>query len=252
MRASAVVIRIFALTLLSTASFAQEYPRWFLDQGDLPCAGAAVGITATPYYPDSTGGQGLLLAAENAVRYRAMTISGTMAYFTSEGGGTCVVSSTVTESFDTALVENAAKSMKLLTSYSSLGLTLVLAGPSGCDVPGQFMRMVRVGRSNTPSWVTELPPDQKISYAVGISEPFYYEESSWTEAEKNARLELARMAHSRMRGVDYLQRNDSGVSSGSAIRDEDLGSTTLRGVRVLHRWRNPANSLFYVLMGTPR
>jgi len=247
----AVAIRIFALALLSTASFAQEYPRWFLDQGDLPCGGAAVGITATPYYPDSTGGQGLLLAAENAVRYRALTIGGRMAYITTEAG-TCVVASTVMESFDTSLVEGVTKSMKLRSSFSTGGLMLVLASSSRCDVPEQFLRIVRVDRSDLPSWVTTLPPDDDMSYAVGISESFYYEQSSWNEAEKNARLELARMSHSHLRGVGYLQRYDSGISIGSDIREEDLGTTVLHGVRVLRRWRNPSMRLFYVLLGMPR
>jgi hypothetical protein len=251
MRVFAVVIRIFALALLSTASFAQEYPRWFLDQGEIPCGGIAVGITATPYYPDTTGGQGLLLAAENAARYRALTVSGRMAYITSEAG-TCVVASTVKESFDTSLVERVANSMKLRASYSIGGLMLVLAGPSQCDVPEQFLHTVRVDRSDLPSWISTLPPDDDMLYAVGISEPYYYEQSSWYEAEKNARLELARMSHSRMFGVGYLQRYDSGISIGSDIREEDLGATMLHDVRVLRRWRNPSTRLFYVLLGMPR
>ena len=246
-----MAIRIVALALIPAAVFAQEYPRWFLDQGDLPCVGAAVGITATPYYPDSTGGQGLLLAAENAVRYRAMTVSGNKSYFTSEGG-TSVVGSTVTESFDTSLVEKAAKSMKVLASFSRDRLTLVLAGSSGCDVPEQFLRMVRVDRPDTPAWINTLPRGDEMYYALGVSESFYYEQSSWTEAEKNARLELARMSHSRLRGVEYTQRNESGVSGGTTIRDEDLGSTTLYGIRVLCRWRNPSTNLFYALLGMPR
>ncbi len=252
MSAFAIGIRVAGLSLLLwDVCRAQEYPRWFLDEGDIPCTGCAVGVAEKPYYPDSTGGAGFVMGVENCVRNQMLKIEGKKEYMSTEDG-TMVLSTTVAEEFDSSQIEPLSRTLKLLATFSYSSFFATLIGPSECSIPSSFLVNTSMAGMPQPSWVSAPPHDSRFHYAVGSSESYYYEWSSWNEAEKNARLELARSIHSKVREVGYVQNSESLSSGELVIRDEDLGNTTLRDIRVLHRWRNPANDVFYVLLRMPK
>ena len=229
---------------------AQVYPKWFLEQGDLGCAGSAAGVAAASYFPDSTGGEAFRMGVENCVRNHRVTIQGGKQLFTTEEG-TMVVSTTVRESFDTSRVEVCARSAKILARFSGSAYAIVLAGQADCPVPAQLLKLVSVDSLAPPAWVSAPPRDALFDYACGMSEPYFYEASCWMEAEKNARLELARSVSSKLRSVEKLEKDETYGVSEMSVRDEDL-SVTLRDIEVVHRWRSAKTRLYYVLIRSPR
>lgn len=233
-----------------TAVRCQVYPKWFLDQVDLPCAGSTAGVAVSSYYPDSSGGQAFLTAVENRARELSVTIKGTKEYLSTETG-TMVVSTSVTESFDTSAVEPLKKSTKKIAEFAHGPYSIVLVGGGGCSLPHGLTRKVSVDSLPVPAWVEAPPQDDRYVYASGVSETCFYEASAWAAAEKNARLELARSLSLHVRGEERFERFGNVGRVEFSVRDESI-ALTLRNVRVLRRWRDTRLGVYYVLIGLPR
>ena len=246
--------RVFLCAVSSAAlaghGTAQVYPKWFLDQGDLGCAGSAAGVAVASYYPDSTGGEAFRAGVENFVRNRCVMITGGKQLLATEEG-TTVVSTTVRESFDTSQVEPCARSARVLARFSCTAYAIVLAGSVDCPVPAPLLKLVSIDSLPPPVWVWNPPEDSVFNYACGMSEPYFYEASCWMEAEKNARLELSRSISSKIRSIEKLDKDEIYGASEISVRDEDI-SATLRDIEVIHRWRSLRSRLYYVLIRSPR
>ncbi len=242
-------IGIAALLLLCPFSRAQVYPRWFLNPEEIPCEPAAIGVAPTGYYPDSTGGA-FQNAVMNALRAEEEAVEGSKQFF-SAGDGTAEVGTSVHETLDTSRLESLFKSLKTVRMFAIGEMTAVLAGTGGCGLSGGMDALVPLASLGTPAWTRMLPADQRFEYAVGISEPYYYESSSWLEAEKNGRLELARSLRTQVRIRQRLVTDAVLGSRYDAVWDETL-TVTLRGARVVRRWRDPSTDLFMVLLRMPK
>ncbi len=228
---------------------AQMYPRWFLFPDEIPCGTFAIGMAPTPYYPDSSGGEAFLSGVVNAVRSDELTIEGTKEYGATDVGVTAI-STDVQEIIDSAKIDLFAKSLKLLDLRTIGETTLALVGHADCQFPDSLKNAKRPSR-RSPAWLASLPQDSQYYYAVGMSEPAYYEFSAWLEAEKHARLELAKSVRSTVRGVDRMEAGASGDEAYSSVQDEKI-SITLRGVQVARRWKDPKTRLYAVLLRIPR
>jgi hypothetical protein len=206
-------------------------------------------MAQTPYYPDSSGGLAFRTAAENALRSEEITIEGTKVYGATTDG-IAALSTTVVEMVDSSRLETLTKLLKLRSLQEVGGMTLALVSPDECALPPPLVQLMRMPKE-APAWVSLLPQDARKVYALGMSEPSYYEFSAWLEAERHARLELAKSVRSTERGVAELETESSGEEAYSSLNDEKI-EVTLRGIRVIGRWRDSRTNLYAVLVSMPR
>jgi hypothetical protein len=241
---------VFALMLVTAVpGSAQRYPRWFLYPDQIQCPGFTIGAAPKEYYSDSSGGQAFVAAVENAVRASEVTLEGAKAYGATDEW-TIAVSSTVVETFDGSAVKGLRKSYKPIEIRDVNDMTIVLAAQGGCSLPGPLSEIMPMP-TVPPPWIAALPQDKSFVYALGMSEPSYYESSSWLEAEKHARLELAKSISSQHTAISHNQTASSGETSYDEVNDERL-SVTLRGTSVVARWIDPGTRLFAVLLKMPK
>ena len=233
---------VFAWVLLVYAAPApaQEYPRWFLRQGDLSCPLCAAGYGQPSMYLDTTGGPAFQNGVMNAVIFQGSTFTGSEGFWTAEFG-TMVFGSSVTEEYDTAAVEVALRTLKPLHQFRSPKFTLVLAGNPACPLSDPDRATINIRNVPRPSWVERPPQSPTHLYAVGMSAEYFYETSSWLMAEKTARRELARSVSSALRGLQRMSK------VGQEVRDETI-TCRLREVQVIERWKDPVKRIHYVLV----
>jgi hypothetical protein len=236
----ACLILAWVLTASATVAFAQEYPRWFLRQGDIPCAFKGVGYGQPGWYVDTTGGPAFRDAVKNAIVYHSCTIKGSESFWTAEFG-TMVMGSTVVEEYDTTAAEENTVGLRVLDQFRSPKCQLVLAGETGCMMSPADRAPVNVRAIPRPAWVEQPPSSPTHFYAVGMSAEFFYESSSWELAEFTARRELARNVSTGVRGVQRVS------TVGEEHRDATL-SCQLQDVQVMERWKDPIKRIHYVLV----
>jgi hypothetical protein len=233
----------FIMIFVTTVSFglSQEYPRWFLFQGEVHSKWKAVAITqGASYQRDSAIALGFRKGCEILARYTKMEISGGQAFWETEAG-TFAMGSNYTETFDTSLVEQFIGSSKILDAYSDKTKTFVLVGDSLYALDGEVAGKVNVKDIKEPAWTERLPENPQYVYGVGLSQEYFYEQSSWLAAEKNAYMSIAR---SMFVNLQAMQKKD--WREGQDIRNEDLNAQ-LNGIEVLARWRDLKRKIFYVL-----
>jgi hypothetical protein len=234
---------VVCLTLCAISSLAQSYPAWFLNQGSLTCESAVVGYANPSYYPDSAIAQAVRNAIVNAGRLRATRVSGGQAFWSTEGG-MFWMGSNIREDFDSMLSAERG-SWKILDAFTTPGFVAVLYGDSACIVDPSARAIVRVP-SKPPLWTETLPNDDRFFYAVGLAPEYYYETSSWQEAEQSARLSLARTVHTRIKSLQKVAGRE-----GQEVREEET-HVTLERLQVVARWRDVRQKIFYVLIRMPK
>lgn len=239
--------RVVELVLLSvvfySGSSSQVYPRWFLSQGDFRCPQAVVGYANASFYPDSAVAYARRSGIINLARNRHMEIKGGQIFWSTEAG-TFWMGSDFREQFDTSAVELVASSIRVLDRFVTKDFVAVLLGDSTCRLDDVLRKMLFPKALSSP-WVESLPSDDRYYYAVGLSPEYYYESSSWTEAEKLARRNLARSVYISIKSLQKAGRE------GQEIKHEEM-SVSLRGIEVVARWRDVEKQVFYVLIRAPK
>ncbi|MEW5799589.1 MAG: LPP20 family lipoprotein [Bacteroidota bacterium] len=221
--------------------FGQDYPRWFLFPRDVGCARSITIITQPPtFYRDSAISHGFRLGCDLLARYTMMQISGGQTFWATEAG-IHSMGARYEQWYDTALTDVYQSTLKVIDSYIDKQKTLVLVGDKQCAVDDKARTMIRLDKIVQPRWVEQLPEDQQYIYAVGFSEEFYYEISSWQTAEKNAYMSLARSMHVKMQS---MQKRDA--IEAQDIRNEEI-NVTLMNVEILERWKDTKKKAFYTL-----
>ncbi|NUN71071.1 MAG: LPP20 family lipoprotein, partial [Bacteroidetes bacterium] len=233
-------IRSVALLLiLVSAAVAQEYPRWFLEQGSIPCGMKAVAVMRAPsLYRDSAVALAFRTGCELLAKYTTVTIKGGQAFWTTEAGVHSMGAS-YTETYDSTMGEQLQSSLRILDAFVDKQKTIVLLGDSSaCRVEEGMKESVRISSVPQPEWVEKLPSHKQYHYGVGTSEDYYYESSSWQRAEQNALMALARATRST---VASLQKKNAVESQD--LFNEDL-DVQLRRVEVIARWRDVKKRVF--------
>jgi hypothetical protein len=149
------------------------------------------------------------------------------------------------EQYDTAASESALSLLAPVDTLVNSSMTLVLLADKGCQLDRSILRRVAI-RPEAPPWTETLPQNAQYVYAVGVTSEYYYEVSSWMEAERNARRNLARSV---VVAVASLQKLSS--REGQDIRREEV-SVSLHNIGVVARWRDRVNGIFYVLLRAPK
>ncbi|MFH0992107.1 MAG: LPP20 family lipoprotein [bacterium] len=227
---------------IQTAS-AQEYPAWFLNQGVLRCGRTVVGFANTAFYKDSAIAFALRNGAEDAGRMAKTKIQGGQIYWSTEGG-TFWMGADFREQFDSSAAQTALTSFTPIDTFISSSLVLVLFANAPCELDVALRSHGRIN-ARAPSWTETIPRDTNYLYAVGIAPEYYYEISSWREAERIARRNLAGNVHIKIRALQKLTAYE-----GQDIRHEEI-SVTLKDIQVVARWRDLGKKIFYVLIRMP-
>ena len=232
---------VFFILLLFGTSNSQEYPRWFLDQRGLSCSNMIVGYANSSYFPDSSVAQAVLNGCENFVRNRRIHFSGGQAYWSTEAG-TFWMGSDFKEEFDEGELPLVKVSLHVIDTMKTQNMTAVLMSPFDCELKPIEKITKNVSRIDTPKWTETPPEDDVFFYAVGVSNKYYYESSSWLEAERMARKNMARNV---IIDVQAIQKIDD--REGQEIRNEDV-RVTMINLETVARWRDLRDDLFYVLI----
>jgi len=228
------------ILLLSTAASAQGYKLWFLEQGSLNCAGTSVGYAKRSYYKDSTA---FAIATENAYKnfvvQNRVTISGEQAFWTTEIGNAWM-GNDIKEVYDTNECSIISRTVIPLDTMLIKDFVAIIVGDRECELSSLNKFVVFIDSSIQPAWVDIIPQESDYYYAVGIAPEYYYESSSWMEAEKRASLNLARILYTK---IESLQKKEIG---GQEVKKEKL-SVELKEITFVARWKDEKNKIYYLL-----
>jgi hypothetical protein len=229
----------------ATDASSQVYPRWFLFQGEISSNRITVGYVRPSAYRDSSTAYAFRAGCASYAMNRRLSISGSEAFWSTEGG-TAWMGSEIHLSYDTTAADDVQNEFCILDAYHDKVKTIVLAGDSGVDVGKAIRTIIPVSAIQKPDWVETLPVRPHMMFAVGEAEEYFYETSSWELAEKIARLSLGRQIGTTVIGLQKLTDTE-----GQDVRNDEF-STVLHDVRVIARWRDLRKKIFYVLIGMPK
>lgn len=232
----------FLFLVLIEICFAQQYPIWFLNQGDIKCNDLTVGYARRSYYGDTAAVKyAVLNAAENYVKLSKVGIAGDQNFWATAIGNAWMGSS-FKETYDSGLVKKVSETINILDTHKLKDFLIVLASKDDCELLDAEASVVGIKELSIPAWMKTLPNDDIYVYAIGSSESYHYNENSWLTAEKNARLVLARSLNSKTIAVQKISSTES-----QAVLNESL-SIQINDIEIVNRWIDNKLKVFYVLI----
>jgi len=235
------ILTVIILIFTAKAGFPQLYKSWFVSQYSIACPEKAVGFSLHSYYNDSAAVKNAFLnGCENFVRNSKESIYGSQTFWSTENG-TYTMGREINEQYDTSLVSAAALRLKITDTLITENFVAVLVTSCGPDFISKECPVVEMKDVKRPEWIDSLPKEPGYNYALGSSPLYFYEMSSWKEAEWAARKAFALSVCSKTMSVEKLQDR-----SGQQVRNEEV-AVTLSGVEVVARWKNSRENICYVL-----
>jgi len=228
------ILSSFFVIFLTSYGFGQKnfYPSWFVTAPE--GAVTAVGYALSSYYPENA----IQLACENAF-YNLASFKSTR--FKGEEGtisvpnGHLYAGNNFVEIIDSTLLENLSNQIVYLDTTIVGSLTLVLVSDEHIDISKELVEVNRL-----PIWINQLPDATNELYAIGVSPIYFREVSSWLQAEKDARLQLALSLGIRIKTMEK-QLNESYQEITQYSVDQ-----ILKNVKVVARAK--AENILYVLV----
>ncbi len=242
-----IMKQLALLLLLFGTAKAQVYPYWFLFQDQVNCKTKIVSVIKPPtFYRDSAISVAFRKGCDLLAKYTNVKIHGGQAFWTTEAG-THSMGAHYTEEYDSSLTDYFQGKLKVVDYFIDKQKLIVLSGDStACSLSDRAKEKISIDKVKQPNWVEELPNDNRYFFAVGLSEEYYYEPSSWERAEHNAFMSLARTARST---VKSMQKKN--VIESQDVFNEDV-DVVLQNVEITARWRDVKKKVFYVLARTKR
>ncbi len=218
-------------------------PGWFWNQ-PVNCGMTAAGIARhSVIYPENSKKAARENGIHNYMRQIESLHTGGQAFSITERGAVWLGDDQV-ETYDETRLEELTESLPLLDYQVAGNLALVLLGPETCrDETANRKRPYPL--MHRPAWVDRSPSARGIIYAVGTSVGYYYSESSWERAEREARRNLSASIQSRIHGLTDQQ---TGMSHEIIYTDHEV---TLRDAVVQSRYYDQISDLYYVLVRMP-
>jgi hypothetical protein len=231
---------LIAVIVLAGSGEAQEYPFWFLHQGTVNCSPVAIGYSEKSPQRDSMVSYALANAALNFAAFKSAVIKGEQTYWGTEAGK-YRMSALSEEVVDGQEVDRARRFLHAADSFENNGCMIVLGADSGCVISAQCRERIALSLMKSPLWTEEIPKIAGYIYAAGLAPSYYYQSSSWLEAERLARRNLARAISVEIKGMQKFSREGQSV--------ECLQSdVSLQNIEVVERWVDNKANLFYVLI----
>lgn len=219
------------------------YPRWFLQGVGDQRSCCAVGYGRAFVDPDTSVAYAMRDGVENVAKGIEVHIRSEQG-FMAVPGGLRFMGETFSEEVDSAKMDAIRERCSVVDTAFVRGMVLVLVcygEEEEFEVDRARVRMPE----KAPKWVWKLPRKGGYVFAVGTSHLYYYEESSWREAERAARLNLARDVLSQIR--------DLSKQAGGTLEHVIVTKTeaTLRGTQIVGRWLDKKAKACYVLYRMP-
>lgn len=223
---------------------AQNYPIWFLNPTLIHCNQFIIGIAEKSYLSDSA----VSYAIRNGIKQQninnGIAIQAETSYWGTEAGKYCLWKKyeeiPCGKIFDN---QDFQKSKKKI--FENEDLVFVLLVDTFCEVLGSGSQSIDIKKVSPPLWVEHIPESPNYWYAVGIAPKYYYETSSWFQAEQEARKYLAFSKGISISDVTKV----SGAGESQQVLEVNV---KLNNVEVVARWRNKENDLFYCLLRCPK
>lgn len=235
--------KLILFFLFVSTGISQSYPDWFLNPDKIDCNELAVGYAIHGYYMDSLFTNAIQNSFENYVKNKECVIKGSQLFHATEIG-TFWIGSDIKIQFDSSQVNRNSKKLVYKEHFNSGHSTIVLAAPVSFKLKKTEKKAIDVTTIGRPSWINSLPVSTNSLYAIGQAPSYYYESSSWLEAENTARINLAKQVAVT---IKTLQKKDN--FEGQEIRSEEI-SVRLRDIKIAARWVDVMNNIFYVLVKT--
>ncbi|MCF8315181.1 MAG: hypothetical protein K9I71_03610 [Ignavibacteriales bacterium] len=218
--------------------FAQDFPDWFLKQGDYP--GIVVGYSTNAFINDSSYAYARKDAACNMAAFSRVQISGERAYTDTEAGFFYVKDS-FREYFDCGSFTGTAAKMAAFDSVQMADYVIIALDRNGIEGRLLSGQITKSGFSK-PAWLDSLPADAEYIYARGDSEPNLFESDAWKNAEKRGRIRLAQQKGGKFR---ELTRKD--VVETAKYKSENI-DVIISGIEVTGRYFDPSIQKYFVLL----
>jgi hypothetical protein len=228
------------LCLCTFNAYAQLYPKWFLNPGELSCPMTHTTVVRSSIYPQSAIQTAFSNGCVTLAKYKNVSIKGGQAMWSTEGG-TYALGYKYTEVFDSSLSETYREKLKIIDSFNDRKNIFVLMGDSSCSFDSSSLQRVNIAKIPAPKWVEVLPGNAGELFGIGVSQEFQFEASSWSLAEKNAVMSLARSIKVEMKSL--LKQNEK---EHQDLRDESLDAV-LRDIKIVARWMDGKRKIYYVL-----
>ena len=193
---------ILLLFFLMQAAFAQTYPEWFTNPLSLDCSDFEVGMANVSYYPDSSASAAIKDTYYAWARHQQLTVVGGQGFFQTVDGVHTLQNGFLFR-FDSTRAQSAASLLVPADTLFSASLTAVLLVNKACIPLKKGKRFIKF-KGRGPAWLKKLPSEKGFVFAVGTSEAWYYEYSSWKHAEQNGLIALAKSLYSRVKGVLFM------------------------------------------------
>lgn len=236
-------LKIIFLVLVSLSfSFAQNpVPRWFIEQGKLPCSAIVVQFSR-PYYKDSIKPYLKFYSAKKIASEKKTFVSGSYINWKTEAGN-YAVSGYLKIGFDTsAFNQYYQKDLKILDYFVTPNNSFfALVSYEDCDIPKSFFEKVKFDKKAAP-WLENLPDEKGYIYCVGSCDKYYYDYRTWEEAEKHAVKQLA---------ITKYSQNAALMKTENNVGDEQQRQefiATLLDYKVIARWADFKNGIYYILV----
>ena len=140
-------------------------------------------------------------------------------------------------------MEYFLNSLSIVDSFQTKAHTIVIVSNTSNKLSHTNIGITQLAK---PKWVEAVPHSDSYYYAVGTSVEYYHIESSWDEAEKVPRLELARQNNIKLKQIQKVTE-----SSYYDITNE-VTNATLRSVQTIGRWFDPKEKIYHVLLQMPK
>jgi len=221
-------------------AFPQSYPYWFLNTGKIHCSEVAIGYANIRFYRDSILTDALKNGRINWSKNKRLIVNGEEAFWSTEGGK-FILWAQVDTYFDSAKTQTCVNKLEKKDFFTNGRIAIVLLGEKNCSIAPQDKRIINLKNKKAPKWITNIPSSPDFLYALGESPGYYYETSSWLNAEKRARIDLARQGNLTIKQLQ--KKNDR---EGQAITSEET-STVLHNIKFIARWVDIKRNIFFVL-----
>jgi hypothetical protein len=232
------------MTGLAGSLQAQHYPNWFLNPTFIHCTHSVSGTAEKSYLSDSA----ISYAISNGLKQQninnGIDVQAETSYWGTEAGKYCVWRK-YEETPNNKMIDNQDFQRNTKKIFMNENLVFVLLVDSMCEVSESDARSIDVKRASTPQWVEHIPESSTYWYAVGIAPKYYYETSSWSQAEQEARKYLAFSKGISIRDVTKV----SGWGESKQVLEVNV---ELKNIEVIARWRDIKNDLFYCLLRCPK
>ena len=223
---------------------AQNYPDWFLNPTLIHCTQSVSGIAEKSYLSDSAVNYAISNGLKQQNIDNCIEVQAETAFWGTEAGKYCLWRN-YEETPCNKTIGNIDYRNKTKKVFTNENLVFVLLIDSMCELPESSVRSVDVKKVSNPQWIERIPESSTYWYAVGIAPKYYYETSSWSQAEQEARKSLAFSKGISIKDVTKV----SGSGESKQILEVNV---ELRNIEVVARWRNIKNDLFYCLLRCPK